>query len=153
MAMGKRKPRQESLFVPTHELAQAPGHPFYHKLNVLLDEAGFDRWVEERCRPYYEHEEKRGRKSVPPGVYFRMLLIGYFEGIDSQRGIAWRCADSLGLRQFWHPAGPADARPLDADLHPTTIGRGRKASVTAPSSSTWNAIASSTFCPAGTAQR
>jgi len=100
MAMGKRKPRQESLFVPTHELAQAPGHPFYHKLNALLDQAGFDRWVENLCRPYYEHEEKRGRKSVPPGVYFRMLLIGYFEGIDSQRGIAWRCADSLGLRQF-----------------------------------------------------
>jgi transposase len=100
MAMGKRKPRQESLFVPTYELAQAPGHPFYHKLNALLDEAGFDRWIEQRCQPYYEHEEKRGRKSVPPGVYFRMLLIGYFEGIDSQRGIAWRCADSLGLRQF-----------------------------------------------------
>jgi transposase len=100
MAMGKRKPRQESLFVPTHELGQTPGHPFYQKLNALLDEAGFDRWVEERCQQYYEHEEKRGRKSVPPGVYFRMLLIGYFEGIDSQRGIAWRCADSLGLRQF-----------------------------------------------------
>ncbi len=100
MAMGKRKPRQESLFVSTHELAQAPGHPFYHKLNALLDEAGFDRWIEARCRPYYEHEEKRGRKSVAPGIYFRMLVIGYFEGIDSQRGIAWRCADSLGLRQF-----------------------------------------------------
>jgi transposase len=100
MAMGKRKPRQESLFVSTHELAQAPGHPFYHQLNALLDEAGFDRWIEARCQPYYEHEEKRGRKSVPPGIYFRMLVIGYFEGIDSQRGIAWRCADSLGLRQF-----------------------------------------------------
>src|SRR5881227_2075282 len=100
MAMGKRKPRQESLFVPTQELAQAPGHPFYQKLNALMDEAGFDRWIEQRCQPYYEQEEKRGRKSVPPGVYFRMLFIGYFEGIDSQRGIAWRCADSLGLRQF-----------------------------------------------------
>jgi transposase len=100
MAMGKRKPRQESLFVPTDQLAQSPGHPFYQKLNALLDEAGFDRWVEARCQSYYEHEEKRGRKSVPPGVYFRMLFIGYFEGIDSQRGIAWRCADSLGLRQF-----------------------------------------------------
>jgi transposase len=100
MAMGKRKPRQESLFVPTDQLAQSRGHPFYEKLNALLDEAGFDCWVEARCQPYYEHEEKRGRKSVPPGVYFRMLFIGYFEGIDSQRGIAWRCADSLGLRQF-----------------------------------------------------
>src|SRR6187399_2382459 len=100
MAMGRRKPRQESLFVTTDQLAQAPGHPFYRKLNALLDEAGFDRWVEGRCQPYYEQEEKRGRPSVPPGVYFRMLFVGYFEGLDSQRGIAWRCADSLALRQF-----------------------------------------------------
>jgi transposase len=100
MAMGKRKPRQESLFVAADQLAQAPGHPFYQKLNALLDEAGFDRWVERRCRQYYEQEETRGRPSVPPGVYFRMLFIGYFEGLDSQRGIAWRCGDSLGLRQF-----------------------------------------------------
>src|SRR5205809_1696568 len=100
MAMGKRKPRQESLFVPAEGLAEAPGHPFYQRLNALLDEAGFDRWVERRCQQYYEQEERRGRKSVPPGVYFRMLFVGYFEGIDSQRGIAWRCADSLGLRQF-----------------------------------------------------
>ncbi len=98
MAMGKRKPRQESLFVPTSELAQAPGHPFYQKLNALLDEAGFDRWVEGRCQAYYEQEEKRGRKSVPPGVYFRMLFIGYFENLDSQRGIARRCADSRWCR-------------------------------------------------------
>jgi transposase len=100
MAMGKRKPRQESLFVAADQLAQAPGHPFYQKLNALLDEAGFDRWVERRCRQYYEQEEKRGRPSVPPGVYFRMLFVGYFEGLGSQRGIAWRCADSLALRQF-----------------------------------------------------
>jgi transposase len=100
MAMGKRKLRQESLFVAADHLAEAPGHPFYRKLNSLLDEAGFDRWVERRCRQYYEQEEKRGRPSVPPGVYFRMLFVGYFEGLDSQRGIAWRCADSLGLRQF-----------------------------------------------------
>jgi len=100
MAMGKRKPRQESLFVAADQLAQAPGHPFYQKLNALLDEAGFDRWVERRCRQYYEQDEKRGRPSVPPGVYFRMLFVGYFEGLGSQRGIAWRCADSLALRQF-----------------------------------------------------
>jgi transposase len=100
MAMGKRKPRQESLFVAADQLAQAPGHPFYQKLNALLDEAGFDRWVEGRCRPYYEQDETRGRPSVPPGVYFRMLFVGYFEGLGSQRGIAWRCADSLALRQF-----------------------------------------------------
>ena len=100
MAMGKRKPRQESLFITADQLAQAPGHPFYQKLNALLEEAGFDRWVERRCRPYYEQDEPRGRKSIPPGVYFRMLFVGYFEGLDSQRGIAWRCADSLALRQF-----------------------------------------------------
>jgi transposase len=100
MAMGKRKPRQESLFIATDRLTQSAGHPFYQKLNALLAEADFDRWIERRCVAYYEHEEKRGQPSVPPGVYFRMLLIGYFEGLDSQRGIAWRCADSLSLRQF-----------------------------------------------------
>jgi transposase len=101
MAMGRRKvERQEELFVATAELARSPGHPFYRKLNELLAEAGFDRWAENRCRRYYEEEESRGQPSLPPGVYFRMLLVGYFEGIDSQRGIAWRCADSLALRQF-----------------------------------------------------
>lgn len=100
MAMGKRASRQESLFIATDQLAQSPGHPFYRRLNALLAEAGFDRWVEQRCRKYYEQDEPRGRKSIPPGVYFRMVFVGYFEGIDSQRGIAWRCADSLALRQF-----------------------------------------------------
>ena len=100
MAMGKRKPRQESLFVAADRLALSAGHPFYQRLNALLAEADFDGWVERRCRAYYEQVEKRGRPSVPPGVYFRMLLVGYFEGLDSQRGIAWRCADSLALRQF-----------------------------------------------------
>jgi transposase len=101
MAMGKRKQeRQEALFVATSSLANSPGHPFYRKLNELLAEGGFDRWIEGRCERYYATEEKRGQPSIPPGVYFRMLLIGYFEGIDSQRGIAWRCADSLSLRAF-----------------------------------------------------
>jgi transposase len=101
MAMGKRKrERQETLFVTSSGLAKSPGHPFYRKLNELLAEAGFDRWIENRCREYYATEEKRGQPSIPPGVYFRMLLVGYFEGIDSQRGIAWRCADSLSLRAF-----------------------------------------------------
>jgi transposase len=100
MAMGKRMPRQESLFVPTERLVPSAGHPFYERLNALLDEAGFDRWVEGRCRRYYEQTETRGQPSLPPGVYFRMLLVGYFEGIDSQRGIAWRCSDSLTLRRF-----------------------------------------------------
>src|SRR5204862_3934962 len=77
---------------------EAPGHPFYRKLNALLAEAAFDRFVEELCRPYYV--EHVGRVSIPPGTYFRMLLVGYFEGLDSQRGIAWRCADSRSLQEF-----------------------------------------------------
>ncbi len=100
MAMGKRKQRQESLFITVGDLPRSDGHPFYQKLNALLAEADFDRWIERRCRPFYEQEERRGKPSIPPGVYFRMLLVGYFEGIDSQRGIAWRCADSLSLRTF-----------------------------------------------------
>jgi len=100
MAMGKRKPRQESLFISTDQLTPSAGHPFYQRLNALLAEADFDRWAERRCVAYYEREEKRGQPSLPPGVYFRMLLIGYFEGLDSQRGIAWRCSDSLSLRAF-----------------------------------------------------
>jgi transposase len=100
MGMGKRKPVQESLFLSYEDLPRSAGHPFYVKLNQLLEEANFDRWLEERCAPYYAQEEKRGQPSIPPGVYIRMLLIGYFEGIESQRGIAWRCADSLSLRQF-----------------------------------------------------
>ena len=100
MAMGKRRQRQESLFVMADGLPKSAGHPFYQKLNALLAEADFDRWIERRCQQYYATEEKRGQPSIPPGVYFRMLLVGYFEGIDSQRGIAWRCGDSLSLRQF-----------------------------------------------------
>ena len=100
MAMGKRKRRQESLFISAENLPRSDGHPFYQKLNALLADAGFDRWIETRCRLFYEQDETRGKPSIPPGVYFRMLLVGYFEGIDSQRGIAWRCADSLSLRAF-----------------------------------------------------
>ena len=84
MAMGKRVQRQESLFIMADGLPKSAGHPFYQKLNALLAEADFDRWIEQRCQQYYEHEEKRGQPSLPPGVYFRMLLVGYFEGIDSQ---------------------------------------------------------------------
>jgi len=97
MALGKRKPKQEELFIPTAKLATGPGHPFYAKLNAVLADAGFDECVERLCAPYYK---EGGRPGIPPGVYFRMLLIGYFEGLDSQRGIAWRCADSLALRTF-----------------------------------------------------
>ena len=81
MAMGKRRQeRQEALFVAVDGLGRSSGHPFYRKLNELLAEAGFDRWIEDRCRRYYATEEKRGQPSIPPGVYFRMLLVGYFEG-------------------------------------------------------------------------
>jgi transposase len=97
MALGKRKPKQDELFIPTAKLATGPGHPFYSKLNEVLGEAGFDEFVEKLCAPYYK---EGGRPGIPPGVYFRMLFIGYFEGLDSQRGIAWRCADSLALRTF-----------------------------------------------------
>lgn len=99
MSMGKRdKERQQDLFVPHDQLPRAPGHVFYVKLNELLAEAGFDRWLESLCEPHYA--SGKGRPSLPPGVYFRMLLVGYFEGIGSQRGIAWRCSDSLSIREF-----------------------------------------------------
>src|SRR6202522_4018271 len=100
MAMGTRKQRekQEDLWIAHTELATAPGHPFYQKLNELLESEGFDEFVEKRCAKFYA--EKYGRPSLTPGIYFRSLLIGYFEGIDSERGIAWRLADSLALRQF-----------------------------------------------------
>ena len=99
MAMGKREAeQQQDLFVTHDKLPRSPGHVFYRKLNRLLAEGGFDRWVEGLCEPYYC--QGQGRPSVPPGVYFRMLLVGYFEGINSQRGIAWRCSDSLSLREF-----------------------------------------------------
>lgn len=99
MAMGKRNTQQQQeLWVATSDIPDAPGHPFYRKLNQLLAEHRFDPLVEGLCQKFY-HDEL-GRPSVPPGVYFRMLLIGYFEGIDSERGIAWRCDDSRTLRDF-----------------------------------------------------
>ena len=92
MALGRRRrERQEDLFVARSEIRSA-GNPFYAALNGLLDANGFDDFVEELCREFYS--ETRGRPSVAPGVYFRMLMVGYLEGIDSDRGIAWRCADS-----------------------------------------------------------
>jgi transposase len=100
MSMGTRKSRQrqEQLWVMHTELATAPGHPFYQQLNALLDQEKFDEFAESECGRFYC--AGNGRPSLPPGTYFRLLLIGYFEGIDSERGIAWRVADSLGLRQF-----------------------------------------------------
>jgi transposase len=98
MAMGKRKREQALLWIPTTDLPLAPGHPFYARLNTILDEAGFDRFVEEQCRLFYA--PVMGRPGLPPGRYFRLLLLGYFEGLDSERGIAWRAADSLAVRSF-----------------------------------------------------
>jgi transposase len=98
MSMKRREPEQSGMWVATHELPRSPGHVFYEKLNEVLEKGGFDRFVEELCEPYYADGE--GRPSIQPGVYFRMLFVGYFEGLSSQRGIAWRCADSLSLRAF-----------------------------------------------------
>jgi transposase len=112
MALGTRKPKQNELFIPTANLATGPGHPFYTKLNEVLAQADFDRFVEGLCAKYYK---EGGRPGIAPGVYFRMLLIGYFEGLDSQRGIAWRCADSLGLRSFLGVALSEDT-PVHASL-------------------------------------
>jgi len=98
MALGKRKGEQQSLLVATTNLPRSPGHPFYQKLNGLLAESKFDDYVEKLCRPYYA--DGVGRPGIAPGVYFRMLFIGYFEGLDSQRAIAWRCSDSRSLQSF-----------------------------------------------------
>lgn len=100
MAMGTRKQRQrqEPLWITHAELATGPGHPFYTRLNDLLDQEKFDEFAEAESARFYA--QKNGRPSLSPGMYFRLLLMGYFEGIDSERGIAWRAADSLGLRQF-----------------------------------------------------
>ena len=93
----KKAEEQQELWVATTDIAQAPRHVFYDRLNKLLSEAAFDLFVEQLAEPYYADG---GRPGIAPGVYFRMLFIGYFEGIDSQRGIAWRCEDSLSLRKF-----------------------------------------------------
>src|SRR4029079_15055087 len=99
MSMGRRPAEQQTdLWVPTADLPQSPGHVFYDKLNALLADAGFDRYVEDPCREHYA--DGSGRESIPPGTYFRMLFVGYFEELGSQRAIAWRCSDSLSLRAF-----------------------------------------------------
>jgi transposase len=99
MALGRRnQERQDEFWIPVSELPRSEGHVFYGKLNQLLREAEFDPYVESLCEAYYH--ACMGRPGIPPGIYFRMLLVGYFEGLSSQRGIAWRCADSLSLREF-----------------------------------------------------
>lgn len=98
MALGRRRKEEQGAWVATTDLPKSPGHVFYRKLNHVLADTEFDRRVEKLCEPHYASGV--GRPGIPPGVYFRMLLVGYFEGIASQRGIAWRCADSLSLREF-----------------------------------------------------
>ena len=98
MALRRRDDESQGDFwIPYDQVARSPGHPFYQTLNRVLAAHRFDRFVEDLCEPYYK---EGGRPSIPPGVYFRMLLIGYFEGVGSERGIEWRCADSLSLREF-----------------------------------------------------
>ena len=104
--MGKRRhrARQKTMWVASTDLPQSAGHPFYERLNRVLDDAAFDAFVEGQCAPFYA--DGVGRPSLAPGRYFRLLLLGYFEGLDSERAIAWRAADSLSIRQF-----------LDFELH------------------------------------
>jgi len=99
MAMGRRdRDDQGSFWIPTSALPTTASHPFYEQVNRILDSRGFDSFVEELCSKFYH--QRMGRPSLAPAVYFRLMLIGYFEGIDSERGMAWRVADSLGLRRF-----------------------------------------------------
>ena len=98
MAMGTRREHQEELWIPSCTLARPTSHPFYERLNQLLEEHDFDRFAEAQCQRFYA--AIMGRPGLAPGVYFRLLLVGYFEGIDSERGIVWRAGDSLSIREF-----------------------------------------------------
>src|SRR5512134_3796486 len=98
MALGREGDRQGDLVVTWKEMPRSPGHVFYDRLQRVLIDAGFDAFAETTCKPHYA--AKMGAPSIPPGRYFRMHMVGYFEGIDSERGIEWRCADSLSLREF-----------------------------------------------------
>ncbi len=118
MAMGTRQDEQSSLWVAACELPKSPGHPFYARLAAILDAHNFDRFVEDLCGRFYA--PVMGRPSLPPGRYFRLLLVGYFEGIDSERGIAWRATDSLALRDFVRL--PVNEAPPDH----STISRTRR---------------------------
>jgi len=101
MAMGTRRKRerQQDLWIATSDVVETPANIFYDRLNQILDEHKFDAKVERLCRKFYK-KSPYGRPSMAPGIYFRSLLIGFFEGLDSERGIAWRTADSLSLRKF-----------------------------------------------------
>lgn len=120
MGMGRRKKRekQQELWVACSEIVTTPGHVFYERLNTVLDAEKFDQRIETVCRKYYKSSS--GRPSITPGTYFRMMLLGYFEGIESERGIAWRAADSLSVRQFLH----YDLREVTPDH--STVSRTRR---------------------------
>ena len=98
MSMGTRETDQPPMWIAASDLPVSPGHPFYAQLNAILEAHGFDRFAEDQCRAFYA--KVMGRPGLPPGQYFRLLLVGYFEGIDSERGIAWRATDSLAVRSF-----------------------------------------------------
>jgi transposase len=126
MAMGKRRRRakQASMWVVTNDLPRSAAHPFYTRLNQILEQHDFDGYVEGVCEGFYAQD---GRPGLPPGRYFRLLLIGYFEGLDAERGIAWRAADSFALREFLGlvlPEAPPDhstisrtRRLIDLETH------------------------------------
>ena len=118
--MGKRKRggRQSTIWIATNDLPTTSAHPFYERLNGILDKAGFDSHVERLCARFYA--ETMGRPSLAPGRYFRLLLIGYFEGLDSERAIAWRAADSFALRRF------LDMELVEAPPDHSTISRTRR---------------------------
>ena len=118
MAMGPRETDQPPLWIATSDLPTSPGHPFYARLTTLLDGHHFDRFVEGLCDRFYA--PVMGRPSLAPGRYFRLLLVGYFEGIDSERGMAWRATDSLAVRSFLRLA--VDEAPPDH----STIARTRR---------------------------
>ena len=130
VGIGKRKRRQEAMFIATNELPRSPGHPFYQRLNRVLEEARFDEFAEKHCARFYAGEI--GRPGLQPGRYFRLLLLGYFEGLDSERGIAWRAADSLAVRSFLNlgldERGPDHStisrtrRLIDVETHQEVFG-------------------------------
>src|SRR3989441_8216942 len=99
MAMGKKRGRQQPLWIATGELPRTRGHVFYDRVNEILKDEKFDEFAEKECVRFYK-SETMGRPSVAAGVDFRVLMVGYFEGIEAERGIAWRGADSASLKSF-----------------------------------------------------